>query len=128
LTQLEVSKRTGIPGPHISRYESGKGGNPSIPTLEKFARAYKCTVEDLIARDTSKPSDRVKDSGTAYTPDPEQEEILELLKNRPELKRLLLTYFKNMNNGELGEIIELVDIIRKAPREKRLSILNLLKS
>lgn len=47
LTQMDLSKRTGVPQPDISMYINGKY-IPSVTTVVKLARALNMTTDDLI--------------------------------------------------------------------------------
>lgn len=48
ITQTELSCRTGIATPNISRILSGERTNPSLSTAERIAAALKTTIVDLI--------------------------------------------------------------------------------
>jgi len=64
LTQVDVSNKTGISRTSLSRYESGKGGMPTLPILAKLAKVYKCKVKDFFEEPTS--SNIVRDIQAQY--------------------------------------------------------------
>lgn len=47
LTQVELSKKSGVSRSKISQYESGQMF-PRVPTLLKLAHALDCTMDDLV--------------------------------------------------------------------------------
>lgn len=48
MTQVELSRRSGVPQPQISMIEGGLVPAPQIDTMYKLATALRCTVDDLI--------------------------------------------------------------------------------
>lgn len=49
VTRAELSRRTGIAPPHITRLLSGKRNDPAVSTAEKIAAALKCPLAKLLA-------------------------------------------------------------------------------
>lgn len=50
LTLAEISERTGIDGPALSRLENGKPANPSIETLMRYAEAVGAEISITTPR------------------------------------------------------------------------------
>ncbi len=50
LSQAEVSRRSGVEQVYLSKLEHGHHA-PTVATLEKLARAIRCSVADLLPRD-----------------------------------------------------------------------------
>ena len=50
LTQVELSRKSGVSRSKISQYESGQMF-PQIPTLLKLAKVLDCTLNDLVEQD-----------------------------------------------------------------------------
>lgn len=50
ITQEELSYRTGIAQPSISRYLNGKT-MPTVRPIHKITRAIECTVDELIGEE-----------------------------------------------------------------------------
>ncbi len=47
MSQIVLAKELGITTAAVSQYENGKR-EPSIQTLQKIAKVFSCTVDDLI--------------------------------------------------------------------------------
>lgn len=121
LTQLEVSKRSGIPRENISRYESGKGNPPTIPILKKFAKVYKCKLKDFF----EEPENIIHDVQLPYG-DPVLKQIHELLTKYPEYRKFILGELKILDSQGMEEVREIINILSKMPKAKRLALLELL--
>ena len=50
-TQIELSRRSGVPQPMISEIESQAVKDPRVGTLYRLARALRCMIEDMIEED-----------------------------------------------------------------------------
>jgi len=48
LTQDELAKKAKLSKPYISQIENGVRKNPSLPTLERLAKALGVPVRDLL--------------------------------------------------------------------------------
>lgn len=53
LSQIELSRRSGIPQAMISEIENGVSKSPQISTMYKLAQGLRCTVDDLIIEDNA---------------------------------------------------------------------------
>lgn len=48
LTQAQVAERLGVHQGQLSNLESGKSGDPTLPTILRLARVLGCQVEELV--------------------------------------------------------------------------------
>lgn len=48
ITRAELSRRTGIAPPHVTRILSGERTDPALSTVERLANALKCPLAKLI--------------------------------------------------------------------------------
>ncbi len=51
MSQIELTRKSGVPQGMISEIETGTVRFPRVDTMGKLARALKCTVDDLIQWD-----------------------------------------------------------------------------
>jgi transcriptional regulator with XRE-family HTH domain len=62
-TQAELAEKAEIAQAQISRLESGKSDNITIDNLRRVARAFGCSVADLLPEEDRKPSSRRQKEG-----------------------------------------------------------------
>jgi len=103
LTQHQVSEITGIKRELISRHEAGRGGPPTIPTLEKYARVYKCSVTDLVNDGTG--ATRIAEDSSIYIPN----FLLQILKDTESLN--FIKKCLSLSPKKLKILNELVDYL-----------------
>lgn len=53
LTQAELAALSGVTQQAISKIENGERLNPGVITMYKLAEAMRCTVDDLIIRESA---------------------------------------------------------------------------
>lgn len=49
LSNADLSRRTGIAPPHISRILSGERNDPALSTAERIAQALTCPLKSIIS-------------------------------------------------------------------------------
>jgi len=49
VSRAELSKRTGIAPPHITRLLSGERRDPTLSTVERLAKALGCPIAKLVS-------------------------------------------------------------------------------
>lgn len=55
ISQMQLSKISGVSQAVISDIENGKTNSPRFYTITKLASALGCTIDDLLANDTDQP-------------------------------------------------------------------------
>lgn len=50
LTQADVARKMGVSRQQINNIESGRQGDPSIRTIERYAKAIKARIEVVSSR------------------------------------------------------------------------------
>lgn len=75
----EVSKATGISQGLLSEYKSGKK-QPSIPSLQKLADYFGCSVGDLVGNEKAPPKN---DEASLQPIAPHEQELLNYIRSRP---------------------------------------------
>lgn len=55
IKQRELAKKVGISQAGISRIESG-AAHPSLKVLEKLAKVFNCTIDELVNNETAEKS------------------------------------------------------------------------
>lgn len=66
-SQASAAKSIGMKREQLNRLESGNGGPPTLPTLNKIAAAYNCTIHDLVCT-TPQNASKISDNDSAYVP------------------------------------------------------------
>jgi DNA-binding Xre family transcriptional regulator len=55
---VTTSERSGVPATTIKSIIYGKSSTQRIPTLEKLSKVFECSIDDLIADDNDKSSEK----------------------------------------------------------------------
>ena len=122
-TQSDIEKKTGIPRTHISRYESAKGSIPTIPTLLKFAKVYRCSILNLLDASFDPFSlSKVAEPKAPFTSKSGPPIFSQLLES-PELLAKLDKLFKSHNKENITKFL---DIISDLSIDKLQALLKLL--
>ena len=99
LTQKELGERVGVSEAAISQYESGKR-RPDYEIVLRMADYFGCSVDYLLGND-SPPST-----------DPELDQLLEQLKNRPEC-RMLFKLAADATADDVRQAVRIIEAIRR---------------
>jgi XRE family transcriptional regulator of biofilm formation len=54
ISQIDLSKATGISNEYLSKIERGRKENPSMDILNKLSKALNCSVDELTGENTEK--------------------------------------------------------------------------
>lgn len=92
LSLREASRRAGVSHPYLSQLENGKNDKPSLAIMERLAKTYDITLDDLMSRAYVK---------TIFTGFMSQEEINKLKEEDNELKKKkdIMHLLKNKNDN-----------------------------
>ncbi len=101
ITQKELAEKLSMDTSIICKYESG-AAVPSYEALEKIADYFDISTDYLFGRETN----HLIDNGDENT-----EEILEMVRTRPELK-VLFDISKNASEQELKQMIAIIKAMR----------------
>ena len=124
LSQIQVHELTGLAQETISRAETKTFLKPpTIPTLEKLAKAYDKNVLDFFVESEK---NRIKETADEYGIDEGISTITALLRKNPEQKEIFLELMLHIvqENDQVLPII--IKELMKISPEKRLSLLSLL--
>ena len=123
-SQIRVHELTGLAQETISRAETKTSLKPpTIPTLEKLAKAYDKSVLDFFIEGEE---NRIKEGIDDYHIDNSLSKITSLLRKNPEQKELILELLQHIiDNDDRVLPIIIKKLLRLSP-EKRLSLLSLL--
>lgn len=100
LTQAELGTRLGISKSAVSMYERGQR-QPELELLEKMADTFRVSVSTLLGRADGAPEG-----------DPELNEYLTVLRDRPEM-RMLFSLTKNANKEDVETAVRLIEALQK---------------
>lgn len=104
LTNSDIAEKTGLPENTIARICSGRTSNPKLSTLRLLAKAFDCTIDDLMG---------VEGGVEPYYLDKKTGELAQILKNNSDLK-ILLDATKDLSHEDLQTIHHMVNmLIRK---------------
>ena len=99
ISNKELAERTGLPVTTISRICSGSTKNPTLNTVKLLAKAFDCSVEELLDY-TNGVAPYFLDETTAS--------LAQILKENKELK-LLLETSKDLSPENLKFVIDLIN-------------------
>lgn len=105
ITAYKVAKETGVTQTSLSNWKSGRS-TPSIKTLQKIADYFGVTLGYLTGVEEEEPN-AVDVEKNLIVLDSDAMELLEELKNRPEMK----TLFKASRKASKEEILQTIKII-----------------
>lgn len=124
-SQNKLSMLSQVPASKISEYETGKTKFPRVDTAKALATALKCSVDDLI-NDPEKSSKVNDQQGNYLKP---LQRITKAIQHYPELHSQLANILESWHQtGKMIEEVELHEKCLDIPYEKRLALINLLKS
>ncbi|MBN1559819.1 helix-turn-helix domain-containing protein [candidate division KSB1 bacterium] len=123
-SQMRVHELTGLAQETISRAETKTSLKPpTIPTLEKLAKAYDKSVVDFFIEGDE---NRIKEGSEDYHSDNSLAKITSLLHNNPEQKELILELLAHIIDKDDRVLPIIIKELLKLSPEKRLSLLSLL--
>lgn len=104
VTPYKVSKATGIPQSTLSEWKRGRS-TPKSGTMQKIADYFDVSLDYLMGR--SEPPTATDKNNNTIVLDDDALELLEELKNRPEMK----TLFSVSKKATKADILKAVKII-----------------
>lgn len=101
MTQVELSKKLSLDKSSIAKYESANV-IPSPEVLVKIANIFNVTVDYLLGNTTNQPTSKRDDEVT---------QLLQELKDRPEMKTLF-SISKNATKEEILQAVKIIEALR----------------
>lgn len=102
LTNDDISDLTGLPSATISRICTGKTKDPKLGTLKLLAKAFNCSIDDLMGND---------DTVEPYYLDKQTAQLAQELKDNHELK-VLLDSTRDLAPEDLKKITEMITMLQ----------------
>lgn len=103
LTNAEIALKTGLPENTIARICSGRTNNPKLSTLKLLAKAFDCTLDDLMG---------LEDGVEPYYLDRKTGTLAQRLKENQELK-ILIDLSKDLTTEDLQTLIGMVNMLKR---------------
>ena len=103
LTNAQIAIKTGLPENTIARICSGRTNNPKLSTLKLLAKAFDCTIDDLMG---------FEGGVEPYYLDKITGAIALKLKKNSDLKKLL-DESKDLSQEDLQTLIGMVNMLKR---------------
>lgn len=103
-TNKIISELTGIPIATIDRLFSGANTNPTLTLMQKIAKIFECTVDDLIEYDENSPL-------AHYYKNKETAKLAQELHDNPEY-RILFDAARDLKPDDLKAVIDIANRIK----------------
>ena len=103
MTNSDIAEKTGLPENTIARICAGRTANPKLGTLKLLAKAFDCTIDDLMGADGGVEP---------YYLDKKTGELAQELKENPDLKFLLDTS-RDLSPEDIQTLIGMVNMLKR---------------
>lgn len=103
LTNADIANKTGLPENTIARICSGRTSNPKLSTLKLLAKAFDCSIDDLMG---------LEGGVEPYYLDKKTGAIAQSLKDNSELK-ILLDASRDLSPEDLQTLIGMVNMLKR---------------
>lgn len=110
ITSYKVSKDTGVTQTSLSNWKSGRS-TPSIKTLQKIADYFGVSIGYLTGKENEEPNAIDKEKNLIVLDD-EALELLEDLKNRPEM-RTLFSISKKASAENIMKTVKIIEALEE---------------